>query len=524
MPEIRPLPASDVSPSLCRDLAALPHEDLVRWACTLVESSDRAEVFVDDQWRIVFWSPRAAVMFGWSRDTVFGKGITQVVGMTAEAGRALRLRTGPAGTLLRETLSLRRAGGTRIDAMLSIHPLAADEHGRTGGALFTFQDDEASRVNQEFRKFFSAVDQSMVGALIADPDGFVEYANPRSAEMLGLSPVQLIGCSLFGRGEGPHAPGDCLGLLPEESMGQAEWRGDRQVTRDARPDLTLYVVLSGVRDAAGRLVNQVVLFEDLTERRALERAERQLRDSLAHTGRLAALGEMATTIAHEINQPLTAISNYSLGSLRRLRGGDLQPAPIVGALTEISALVTRAGAIVRNVRRMARQQPMAILPVDVDALFGQLLTMLRMSARDSDVAVELQCGLGGTRVLADETQLSQIVLNLARNGIEAMADVPEARRRLLVDVTPEAARESPVAARFTITDHGCGIADEHLDMIGTPFFTLKRDGLGLGLSITRTLLEAHGSRLEVRRNPPEDGGMSFSFTLPLVPDAPENPR
>jgi two-component system sensor histidine kinase DctS len=525
MPEIRPLPASDVSPSLCRDLAALPHEELVRWTCSLVETSDRAEVFVDDQWRIVFWSPRAAAMFGWNRDTVLGKGITQVIGMTAEAGRALRVRTGASGTLLRETLTLRRAGGTRIDTMLSIHPLVADDHGRTGGgALFTFQDDEASRVNQEFRKFFSAVDQSMVGALIANPDGFVEYANPRCAEMLGLSPVQLIGCSLFGRGGVPLGPGDGLGLLPEDSMGQAEWRGDRTVSGQGGTDLTLYVVLSGVRDAAGRLVNQVVLFEDLTERRALERAERQLRDSLAHTGRLAALGEMATTIAHEINQPLTAISNYSLGSLRRLRGGDLQPAPILGALTEISALVTRAGAIVRNVRRMARQQPMAILPVDVEALFGQLLTMLRMSARDSAVAVDLQYGLGGTRVLADETQLSQIVFNLARNGIEAMADVPATRRRLQVGVAPDAAREPPVAARFTITDYGCGIADEHLDMIGTPFFTLKRDGLGLGLSITRTLLEAHGSRLEVRRNAPESGGMSFSFTLPLVPDAPENPR
>jgi two-component system, LuxR family, sensor histidine kinase DctS len=515
----------DASLELCRDLAALPHEDLVHWMCSLVASSERAVAFVDDQWRIVLWSPRAAAMFGWNRETVLGKGITQVIGMTAEAGRALRLRSGSVVPVVRERLALRRAGGTPIDVMLSIHPLVPDRGGRVDrGALFTFQDDEASRVNQEFRKFFSAVDQSMVGALIANPGGFVEYANPRSAEVLGLSPVQLIGCSLFGRGDVPHGPEDCLGLLPEEVIGHPEWRGDRQLARGEGRDLTLYVVLSSVRDAAGRLVNQVVLFEDLTERRALERAERELRDSLAHAGRLAAIGEMATTIAHEINQPLAAISNYSLGSLRRLRGGDMQPAPIVGALTEISEQVTRASTIVRNIRRMARQQAVAIVPVDIDALLGQLLTMLRMSARDSRVTVELQSGLERARVMADDTQLSQIILNLARNGIEAMADVPEPRRRLLVAVALSPEQGDHPAARFTITDHGCGIADEHLSQIGTPFFTLKSDGLGLGLSITRTLLEAHGARLDVRRNPPGTEGMSFSFSLPLAIDAMENPR
>jgi C4-dicarboxylate-specific signal transduction histidine kinase len=334
----------------------------------------------------------------------------------------------------------------------------------------------------------------------------------------------LIGCSLFARGDVPHGPGDCLDLLPEEAIDHPEWRGDRVLERGAGRSLTLYVVLSGVRDAAGRLVNQVVLFEDLTERRALERAERELRDSLAHAGRLAALGEMATTIAHEISQPLAVIANYSLGSLRRLRMGDLQPEPLIGALNEISAMVTRADGIVRNVRRMARQQATAIVPVDVDALLGQLLTMLRISTRDTGARIELQPGLERAWVLADDTQLTQVLFNLARNGIEAMSEVPEPQRVLVIGTGLDPAPSHPPAARFTVTDRGCGIADEHLDVIGTPFFTLKPDGLGLGLSITRTLLEAHGSRLDVRRNAPASGGMSFSFSLPLAPDVMESSR
>lgn len=507
-----PAAHADVVSATYADFSAMPRELMAHWMSATIEASDHALIFVDAQWRIEYWSRQAEKLLGWSTNTVIGKGLGSVLGMPPESSRRLRESFDARAPLLRERLGLRKAGGAKIELTVVIRELPKASSDDPSSYLVSLQDDVASRVSQEFQKFFYAVDQSMVGALIANPNGIVEYANPRAVEMLGLSPLELVGCGLMSR---HSAPADSLDLLPEELGDVADWRGDRAFRHLSGQTMSLYVVASGIRDGSGRLINRVALFEDVTERRALEQAERELRDSLAHAGRLASLGEMATTIAHEINQPLAAIANYSQGALRRIGKGQDDREVIVSALEEISRQVSRASTIIQNVRKMARQTPTTMDVVDLHTMIQLLLPMLSLSAKRAGVRIEYNRLAGDTVVLGDETQLSQIVLNLAKNGIDAMARTKPEQRLLAIEITSPERAGKPGQACIAIHDHGSGIEDEHLEKIGTPFFTLKANGLGLGLSISRTLLEAHGSHLDVKRHPAPQTGMCFSFTLPI---------
>ena len=523
MPTARkhPEPSAATSTAPLRRFSDVSHEQLLLWASELIDASEHALIFVDELWRVQYWSPQAEQLLGWKENHVLGKGLGGVLGLTPEGNRRLREGFAERGPVLRERLPLRRAGGTKIDRTVIIRQLAPGADGAKAGCLVTIQNDIISRTTQEFHKFFHAVDQSMVGALMANAQGTIEYANPRAVEILGLSPMALIGCSLT---ESADGPGDGLFLLPEPLHLLADWRRDILYQHPDQQALTLYVVASGIRDGSGALVNRVLIFEDLTERRAIEQAERDLRDQMAQAGRLSALGELATSIAHEINQPLAAIANYSKGSLRRMRmspGSVMEStADVIGALEEISRQVERASAIIQNVRRLASRKETEMSPVQLDLLVQQLMPIQSITAKKADARLDYQCRHKSPVVMGNETQLSQIILNLCKNGFDAMADTPPEQRQLSMRIEDAPDQNGQNRLNVIFEDRGCGIADEDLSRIGTPFFTRKANGLGLGLSMSRTMLEAHGCHLLVKRNPPPHPGMTFSFALPvsITPD------
>jgi PAS domain S-box-containing protein len=493
-------------------VARVPLEHSMHWVESLAEASGRAVIFVDDRWRIDYWSLRAEHLLGWGAAQVIGKGLGTVLGIPSERSRLLREAFEASPPLNNEHITLHKAGGSSIEVTISIRPLPGSAPDK--GCLVTLGDDAEAAANVEFRKFFQVVDQSRSGVLLTNPEGLIEYANPRAGKILGCTSAQLFGASVLPRfdTQPPSIP-----LLPHEAAHQAEWRGEwRGDQRIERPDgitLDLHIALSQVRDVTGEVANRVIQFEDITERRALEAEQQELRDGMAHAGQMAALGEMATTIAHEVNQPLTAIANYSQGSLRRLDAGNTDMAPILFALREIVDQVKRAGGIIQNVRRLARRQETKMDAVDIRQLIAQLLPMIRMSADALDVKVISETTARNTVALANETHFSQILLNLAKNGIDAMAETPKNGRVLTIRLADLDDTPSAEHLRVSVSDRGCGIADNDLARLGTPFFTLKPEGLGLGLSTVRTLLEAHGSRLEIFRNAPDEPGMTFIFTL-----------
>ena len=266
-----------------------------------------------------------------------------------------------------------------------------------------------------------------------------------------------------------------------------------------------------MRDITGTIVAALAVTRDITDRRdAEERAQRHLSE-LARFARISSMGEMASGLAHELNQPLTAIVNHASACIRRLQAGhDLHP-QVMESLQEISAQGQRAGHIIRNVRALvARAEPIKAL-VDVNEIVRLMVRLSAPEAARHDVLIRLNLDPQVELVLASKIELEQVVFNLLRNAIEAMSSPHDSTLRVVAVATR---RSGPCEVEITVSDSGPGIAEPDIDKIFEPFFSTKVDGMGMGLSISRSIVEAHEGRLSVRHNP--DRGVTFQVVLPLL--------
>jgi len=248
---------------------------------------------------------------------------------------------------------------------------------------------------------------------------------------------------------------------------------------------------------------------DLTERQKTEARLQELQSELVHISRLTAMGEMASTLAHELNQPLSAISNYLKGSRRMLEGaGDEQSATLRGALEKASEQAMRAGQIIRRLRDFVSRGETERRVESIKKLVEEASALALVGVKDRGIRVQFQFDPAVDLVLADRVQIQQVVLNLIRNAMDAM-ETSDKRDLVLI-----VASEGETHARISVTDTGSGISPDIADQLFTPFLTTKRQGMGVGLSISRTIVEAHGGRIWVEANP--GGGTIFHFTLMVV--------
>jgi signal transduction histidine kinase len=245
------------------------------------------------------------------------------------------------------------------------------------------------------------------------------------------------------------------------------------------------------------------------EQEQMAAAAQRQQTLLAHASRLNTLGEMATGLAHEINQPITAITLYSEMALARIRQASVEPADLRETLEKIAAQSARAQAIIQHVRHFARQSKPQYTAVRIDELFDDITDFLRLEARRRYVQLRQDIAPNLPPVLADALQVQQVILNLVRNAVDAIADT-EGARAIGVSARPDQA-----FIELAVRDTGPGVAPDLLGQLPHPFFTTKADGLGLGLSISQAIVEAHGGRLWATPN--TDGpGVTFHFTLPVA--------
>jgi two-component system sensor kinase FixL len=248
---------------------------------------------------------------------------------------------------------------------------------------------------------------------------------------------------------------------------------------------------------------------DLTERQKTEARLQELQSELVHISRLTAMGEMASTLAHELNQPLSAISNYLKGSQRLLEGApDERSATMRDALTKAADQAMRAGQIIRRLRDFVSRGESERRVENITKLVEEASALALVGVKDRGIHVTFQFDPSVELVLADRVQIQQVVLNLIRNAMDAMEETKA--RDLVVSVMP--AGDNLV--RVSVADTGLGIAPEIAEQLFQPFITTKRHGMGVGLSISRTIVEAHGGRIWVEPNPV--GGTIFHFTLAAV--------
>ncbi|WP_454753448.1 trifunctional serine/threonine-protein kinase/ATP-binding protein/sensor histidine kinase [Cupriavidus necator] len=260
-----------------------------------------------------------------------------------------------------------------------------------------------------------------------------------------------------------------------------------------------------------RLYEQLI--DENNRRVAAEMNLHTARSELARTSHLTVMGSLAASIAHEVNQPLTAIVATVDASLRWLNRPRPEIAEALDGFTDIKQNAMRAAEIIRALRALAKQAPAVLTPLQPDDVLREVLSMVRVDTDEHNVKVVTRLAAGLATVEADRVQLQQVVLNLVTNALDAMAQTPVEQRELVVT----SYREQDTVV-VSVQDRGAGIPDEVLGQVFEPFFTTKEDGMGMGLAICRSIIEAHGGTLQVRAR--RGGGSEFMFRLPVCEGVP----
>lgn len=358
------------------------------------------------------------------------------------------------------------------------------------------------------------------GIVVIDPHGIVRLFNPGAERLFGYRADEVVGNNVNMLMPAPfHANHD--GYL-ERYLATGERRiiGIGREVRAINKSGEEFPVDLSVGEAAladDRLF--VGILRDLRQRAGLEselRAERihvrDLERSLAHVHRNSTLGEMAAGIAHEINQPLAAISTYSDAAQRFLARDQVDRAKLGHALEQVGGQARRAGAVVKRMRGLAKQQEAPPEVRQINEVIADLLELAKLEARESDAPIRLELAENLPPVMVDSVQIQQVMLNLIRNGLEAIVTRRQAALGLLVATRPDGDH-----VEVSVTDHGMGVPADKADDIFHPFETSKPDGMGIGLSICQTIMRRHGGRLWHEPNP--GGGSRFIFTLPVVKES-----
>lgn len=343
-----------------------------------------------------------------------------------------------------------------------------------------------------------------VGVFRRRPDGTIVEANDAAAEIFGLaSGAELIGHNIADSIVDPI-------LLTQTTQNVGKPSGDLEVAAVRKDERVIHLSISerAVSDEDGTPLIEGLL-EDISERRNSEDQIRRLQDEIAHVNRLSSMAEMATGLAHELNQPLTAIMGFTEVCELKLRGAaDPNSRELAEMLGKIKGIAHESGEIIRGLKNFAQRQPAQNESVAVSKLVDGALSMLAFELRNKHVRVAWDPPDGLPVVFADQVQIRQVLVNLITNAIDAMALADPKSRQLTIGIR----READFLA-VTVSDRGPGIEEPLRDRLFDPFVSSKSNGTGIGLPISKRIIEAHAGMLTARNN--EEGGATFEFTLPL---------
>lgn len=373
--------------------------------------------------------------------------------------------------------------------------------------------EEAWRGEAAWRK---AMEDSLnVGLRARDLEGRLVYVNRTLAEMLGYAPEELVGLTP----PMPYWPPDTLEATMERHRrnlaGQAPREGYEAVW--CRRDGARFPVMifeAPLVDARGKQIGWMGSIIDLAERKRMEERERRQTELMAHHARLTMLGEIASTLAHELNQPLTAIAGYGAGALNSLeRSGETDPV-VLRALRRLGEQAAHAGAIVQRIRRFLTRREPELEACDVNAVVREAVALLRRDLHRADIVIAQRLEACAPTIVADSVLIEQVVVNLVRNAADALAHRP-GEGRIEVATSLSADRRF---VRIDVTDNGPGLAGRAIDQLCAPFYSTKPEGMGMGLAICRSIIEAHHGAFDAGE--PFRGGARFSLTLPVAPAPP----
>ncbi len=479
----------------------------------IVASSEDAIVSKTLEGVVTSWNQAAEHIFGYTADEMIGQPISILMapGHADEMPRILgRIRRGE--RVGRYETQRRHKDGRIIDVSLTVSPLR-DEAGRIIGASKIARDiSEAKREHAALLEgeahLRSILDTVPDGMVVIDERGIVQSLSAAAERMFGYSADEVSGRNVSMLMPTPYRESHDDYLARYLRTGERRIIGLGRVVAGQRKDGSIFPLelsVGEVRSGGHHLFTGFV--RDLSEHQRTERRLQELQSELSHVSRLSEMGQMASALAHEVNQPLTAATNYiEAARLLLASGGALDR--LTAIIDNVSSQISRATQIIRRLRDFVKKGEIAQRAVDVNKVIAEASALALIGARERGVKVELRSAMNLPPVLIDNIQIQQVIVNLMRNAIEAM----EASERRELTIASEIEEGSRVWV--SIVDTGPGIAPEIADRLFQPFVTTKPQGMGVGLSICRTIVEGHGGQLAVEPNPA--GGTIFRFSLPVA--------
>jgi PAS domain S-box-containing protein len=485
---------------------------------------------LDMQGRITYVNPAFCQMTGWQEDELVGR--TAPFPYWPDADRALlaeRLdeelqgRSTPGGFQVR----VKRKDGSLFDARLYVSPLI-DAVGKQTGWMTSMTDiTEPNRIRRELsasHERFTTVLEALDAAVSVTPLGSEEllFANKLYRLWFGAESgghLQLV--EQAGRPE-PRLSDDglddvdVLAGLPTGTL-TAEQSENAEIF--VTPLGKWLEVRSRYLDWVDGRLAQMVIATDITPRRMAEALSAAQAERAQSASRLITMGEMASSIAHELNQPLTAINNYCSGMVSRIKGRQISDEDLLGALEKTSRQAQRAGQIIQRIRSFVKRSEPNRTPSNVTEMVAEAVELAEIELRRRNVRLNhyVAARLPGLRV--DPILIEQVLVNLMKNAAESIdtAQRPSARRSVELRVLPRQV-DGQVAVEFSVTDTGQGLAPEVMERLFEAFFSTKAEGMGIGLNLCRSIVESHQGRMQARNlyNGEEVVGCCFSFWIPVT--------
>lgn len=480
-------------------------------------------IAVDRSGRITLVNRKACELFGYPEHELLGKDFFAACQPPGFAGRSRilfeeALAGQESGFSLLEGPVLTRDGHTR--RVFWRNQFLRDERGRINGVLSAGEDVSEQRetelqlrqAEEELRLIFRRAPVGMATLSAAhEIDGRYLSVNQALCNMLGYTEGELLARSV--RDVTP--PDDIDDTLRHFQLllgGTETVKYDKRFIHKSGSIVHALVHLSVIADHEGKPLLIISQILDRTDVVLAEMEARKQRERLAHVARLGTLGEMAAGIAHELNQPLAAIANYTQACQRLVAAGDMDAEELGQVLGRVTAQARRAGGVIHRLRAFVRRHTPDRRNCDANELIQEILPLVEMDCRSHEVDLRLKFQSDLPRVQVDGIQLQQVLLNLTRNAVEAMnACAPEVRRLV---IRTEALGDDEVG--LAVEDAGPGVPDTMLEQLFEPFFTTKPEGMGLGLSLSRSIIEAHGGTLRYDSHP--SGGSIFRIRLPTAPE------
>ncbi len=478
--------------------------------------TDIALVVLDSHGTIASWNKGAELIYGWSRDEVMRKPISLL-----DAPDALLQ-----DRLLQELRSISRKGryevqgirarkdGSTFTARITITPVSgSDAH--DGSFVMITRDitewitaEEALRTREaHLRSILETVPDAMV---VIDEQALIQSFSATAVRLFGYQPDEVIGENIKILMPAPYREQHDSYMHRYLSTGERRIIGIGRVVVGQRKDGSTFPMELAVGEMRSGGIRYFTGFiRDLTERQQTETRLQELQSELVHMSRFTALGEMASTLAHEINQPLTAITNYLKGCRRILERMEGDTVPMLrDAVNEAGEQALRAGQVIRHLREFVARGESERHVENLPKLIEEASALALVGAKEQGVRVKFQLDPDAPYVLADRIQVQQVLLNLIRNAIEAMQET--ARRELKIAT----ALVDDSHVELSVEDTGPGLAPEVAAQLFQPFVTTKKHGMGVGLSICRTIVEAHGGKIWAASKQGE--GTTFHFTLRTI--------